>query len=65
MRVLINQKPCELPDGITLAEAVALIEVSNPFAVAVNLNFVPRTQYAQTALQEGDQLEIITPAAGG
>lgn len=65
MRVLINQEPRELPEGITLAEAIALIEVSNPFAVAVNLNFVPRTQYAQIPLQEGDQLEIITPAAGG
>jgi sulfur carrier protein len=65
MRVLINQEPHELPEDITLAEAIALIKVRTPFAVAVNLNFVPRTQYAQTPLQEGDQLEIITPAAGG
>ncbi|MCJ2543053.1 sulfur carrier protein ThiS [Thermostichus vulcanus] len=65
MRIVINQEPRELPDGLTLAEAVALLEVSSPFAVAVNQNFVPRTQYAQTPLQEGDQLEILTPVVGG
>ncbi|MGQ9838559.1 MAG: sulfur carrier protein ThiS [Cyanobacteriota bacterium] len=65
MRVFINQEPRELPDGLTLAEAVALLQVSSPFAVAINLNFVPRSQYAQTCLQEGDQVEILTPVAGG
>ncbi|MEN9226604.1 MAG: sulfur carrier protein ThiS [Thermostichus sp. HHBFW_bins_43] len=65
MRVLINQEPHELPEGTTLADAVLTVGANGPYAVAVNLNFVPRTQYAQTLLQEGDHVEIITPAAGG
>lgn len=65
MRVLINQKPYDLPEGTTLAEAVAQVGASAPFAVAVNLKFVPRAQHEQTRLQEGDQVEIVTPVAGG
>ncbi len=65
MRIVINQEPRELPEGMTLAEAVDLLQLSGPFAVAVNQEFVPRSQYAQVLLREGDQLEILTPAAGG
>lgn len=65
MRVLINQQPHDLPNGATLADAVQVIQASGPFAAAVNLCFVPRTQYTQTALAEGDQIEIIAPVTGG
>ncbi len=65
MRVLINQKPYDLPEGTTLAEAIAQVEVNGPFAVAVNLEFVPRARYGQTRLQEGDQVEIVVPSVGG
>jgi sulfur carrier protein len=65
MRVLINQKPYDLPEGTTLAEAIAQVGASSPFAVAVNLEFVPRDRYEQTRLQEGDRVEIVVPVAGG
>jgi sulfur carrier protein len=38
---------------------------SPPFAVAINLQFVPKTQYAHTALNAGDQIEVISPITGG
>jgi sulfur carrier protein len=65
MQVLINQHPHELPEGATLAEAIATLPASGPFAAAINLQFVPRSQYAQTVLQAGDQIEIIAPVTGG
>ncbi len=65
MRVLINQKPYDLPEGTTLAEAIAQVGASGPFAVAINLEFVPQARYEQTRLQEGDQVEIVAPVAGG
>ncbi len=65
MQVLINQQPHQLPEHATLADAVQTIAASGPFAAAVNLQFVPRAQYAQTALAEGDQIEIIAPVTGG
>lgn len=65
MKISINKKPHELPADATLADAVALIKAVAPFAAAVNLQFVPNTQYAQTRLRPGDQIEIIRPVTGG
>jgi sulfur carrier protein len=42
MNILINDSPKTLPDGATLADAIALIEAKPPFAAAVNRQFVPR-----------------------
>jgi len=65
MRVTINQTPHQLPDGSTLADAVAVLQPSGPYAAALNLQFVPKSQHAATALAEGDQIEIIAPVTGG
>jgi sulfur carrier protein len=65
MNVFINQQPFTLPTNATLADAVTAHGATGPFAVAVNLCFVPRSQYAQTPLAEGDQIEIIAPVTGG
>jgi sulfur carrier protein len=37
----------------------------NHLAVAVNYDVVPRTRWAETALNDGDQVEILTPRQGG
>ncbi len=65
MKVLINQTPCELAADATLAQAVAASQIPPPFAAALNRQFVPKTQYAQTPLAEGDQIELIAPLVGG
>ena len=65
MNVLINQQPMALPDSATVADAVATHPIPGPFAVAVNLQFVPRSQYTHTPLADGDQIEIIAPVTGG
>jgi len=34
-------------------------------AIAINFQVVPRARWAETALADGDQIEIITPRQGG
>lgn len=65
IRLLINSEPFELPDSATLADAVALLALTPPFAAAVNLQFVPNTQYPHTPLHEGDRIDLIAPVTGG
>lgn len=65
MKVIINKQEHELAAQATVADAVAAIEARPPFAAAVNTQFVPRTQYAQHPLKEGDRVEIISPVTGG
>ena len=65
MNVFINQIPHELADGATLGDAVALLQAKPPFAAAVNLQFVPNTQYSKTLLKSDDRIDIIAPVTGG
>jgi sulfur carrier protein len=65
MRVLINHTPHELPVGATVADAAQAVGAKPPYAVAVNLQFVPKTQHASTTLQPNDAVEIIAPVTGG
>lgn len=37
----------------------------NHLAVAVNYDVVPRARWAETTLNDGDQVEILTPRQGG
>ena len=65
LKVWINQTPHQLPAPATLADAVAHIGIQPPFAAAVNLNFVPKSRYAQHLLSDGDHIELIAPITGG
>mgnify|MGYP006269488401 CR=1 FL=1 len=65
MQITINQKPFEVPDGATVEYALTEFGAKPPFAVAVNLGFVHRQNYAEFKLQANDSLEIVQPVAGG
>ncbi|MFM2238706.1 MAG: thiamine biosynthesis protein ThiS [Pseudomonadota bacterium] len=65
LNVLINQQPYQLPVGSRLLDAIERLGIQPPFAAAVNLEFVPRGQYAHRLLQDGDQIELIAPITGG
>jgi sulfur carrier protein len=65
MRVIANQIPRELPSNSRITDLLAIVEAKPPFAVAVNLQFVPKTRHAEYILQDNDQVEIIAPVTGG
>jgi len=65
MRVIVNQIEYELPSQSMISDALSLINAKPPYAVAVNLNFVPKTKYDQFPLNENDQIEVNAPVTGG
>ena len=65
MRIIVNQTEYELPQKSMVSDALALINAKPPYAVAVNLHFVPKTMHAEFALNENDQIEVIAPVTGG
>lgn len=65
MRVIVNQVAYELPNESVIMDALHLIEAKPPYAVAVNLQFVPKTKHREYLLNENDQLEVIAPVTGG
>lgn len=65
MNVFINQVPQQMADGATLMDAITLLQARPPFAAAINLQFIPKSHYAQQLLQADDRIDIIAPVTGG
>ena len=66
MKLLVNGKPVELPAGSTVAALLSQLAVE-PAKVAIerNQDVVPRRTWAEAALADGDQIEIVTFVGGG
>ena len=66
VQVKLNGEPHELPDGATLADAVAEVtKLASGVAAAVNGDVVPRGSWAAAPLRDGDQVEVVTAVQGG
>ena len=66
VQVRLNGEPRELPDGATMADAVAgLTDMASGIAAAVNGDVVPRGSWAARPLCDGDQVEVVTAVQGG
>lgn len=66
MNVVANGTRRELDDGANLADLLAQMEVPDRgIAVAVDGRLVSRTDWHQTALADGAQVEVLTAVQGG
>ncbi len=67
MNITINNKAYELPEGGTVADAVALLGLPSVqgIALAVNSDVIPRHLWAASILNEQDKLMIIKATQGG
>lgn len=66
MTVTINGETRTLPASITLTALVESLGMkSDRVAVELNREIVPRDRWPQTALNEGDRLEIVHFVGGG
>ena len=66
MTVTVNGKPMELPDGLSIEDLLARLKIRREFtAVALNREVAQRSRYSETALHDGDKVEIVHPMGGG
>ena len=66
MRIQLNGEPFELPDGETVAALLTCLDLTGRrVAVELNQDIVPRSQHVETALTEGDQVEVVHAIGGG
>ncbi|KTD06209.1 thiamine biosynthesis protein ThiS [Legionella gratiana] len=66
MIIYINDQPLSLDSSCTLQEVLDQKNNSAAhLAIAINNQFIPRTLFASTTLQEGDRIDLITPMQGG
>jgi sulfur carrier protein len=65
MRVIVNGEAREIASRSVDALLGELEYQGTHFAVALNFDVLPKSQWAQTPLKNGDEIEIITPRQGG
>lgn len=67
MKLHLNGKPLTL-DAPALSVSELLRQLNYPgthFAVAINYECIPRSEFEKTPVQENDEIEILFPQAGG
>ncbi len=66
MTVTVNGTPMDLPEGLSIDELLARLNVRREYtAVALNREVTSKAGYASTRLKEGDRIEIVRPMGGG
>ena len=66
MRLLLNGEERVFEGVSTLADLVSFLGLdARKVAVERNLEIAPRSTYADTALVDGDRIEIVTFIGGG
>lgn len=66
MKLLLNGEERVFEDVSTLADLVSSLGLdARKVAVERNLEIAPRSTYADTALADGDRIEIVTFIGGG
>jgi thiamine biosynthesis protein ThiS len=66
MKVTVNGNARELAEGTTIAQLIEQLKLkTDRIATERNLSVVPKAQYGQTRLADGDKLEIVTFVGGG
>lgn len=66
IKVSVNNDIVELPPGSTITQALLQCGYDcDRHAVAVNTEFVPRSQHGDFALKAGDRIDVLAPIQGG
>lgn len=64
--IILNGKELQFSENQMLNSALSEwgYEGKN-IAIAINETFIPRSQYVQTEIKNGDSIEIVSPLEGG
>jgi len=66
INLLINGESRQFPASLSVARLIESLELQGKrVAIERNGEIVPRSQYPETTLAEGDRLEIVVAVGGG
>lgn len=64
MKISINGTPTTT-ELSSLADIIAEFGAKEPYALAINGEFVAKSEYEQTHVSELDKIDIVSPVFGG
>lgn len=63
--ILLNDETVHV-SATNVNELISEIKAeAGTFAIALNQEFIPRSDYTTTSVQDGDKLEFLSPMQGG
>ncbi len=66
MTIIVNGEARQMADGITVRQLLDELQIPpTRVAVEVNLEIIPKSAYAERALQDADKIEIVHFVGGG
>lgn len=66
MQIQFNDQPVPCPDGSSLSQLLEQLSINQSgCALAVNQTIIPREQWSQYLLRDGDQILLFQAIAGG
>lgn len=66
MNILLNGEPFECDDTSTLETLIDSQQLGGKrIAIEVNLEVIPRSQFSDCSLHDGDKVEIVHAIGGG
>lgn len=66
MQIVVNGEHRAVDPGLTAAQLVELLDLGGRrLAMEINREILPRSQYGEHQLRNGDQIEIVQAIGGG
>ena len=66
MNLIVNGEEQSVPDGLTVVQLLERLDLPGTrVAVERNRTIVPRTEFSQVHLEDGDRLEVVHFVGGG
>lgn len=66
MKIIVNGEQRDVEDGLTAEQLVVDMNITGKrIAMEVNLEIVPRSDYAEHVFNVGDKVEIVHAVGGG
>ena len=65
MKVLLNGSSYSVKDNCSLDWLIKNLELDGKYAIEINQNIIPRSQYSTKQVSNGDKIEIVLAIGGG
>ena len=65
MQVTINGSSYSIEDNSSIKNLIEHLSIDGKYAIEVNQNIIPKSQYSKIKINLGDKIEIVKAIGGG
>jgi len=65
MKVLLNGSSYSVENNCSVDSLIKNLDLSGKYAIEINQNIIPRSQYTDKKINSGDKIEIVQAIGGG